>query len=383
MNHGTAHSPLDHRTWISKHRNEIMGLMALLIIVYHARWTTGVPLYDNTINRYGSIGVDVFVFVSGFGLAYSLTKTPDVGAFMRKRLARILPAYYAFEGINLLVVLLLMALGIQNHLMQPIESILPVGAWFNFDSNRNLAYKWYISATLGFYVMSIFIYPVLRKSKYLYLNAFLFLLVTVAFIPYIADMSHMPFALQRIPALVVGLTVGVASLRREAQYRNGMTGQIFLALLCLLGILMIALEGQLPGKYLQKMTDASHLSLKQALIAPLFTVLLAAVLELFEKFRLADLVKCLDWLGKLSLELYLIHSILSGVLDLTSLPKAAQVLLTVLLSIPAALLLKYIAAQLLRIWRKVSVHFVTNDSDPLLPAQPSEKSVYGAGEKGS
>jgi len=359
----------NYRTLISKHRSEIMGLMALLIIVYHARWTTNLPLFDNTVNRYGSIGVDVFVFVSGFGLAYALTKQQNVGVYMHRRFARILPAYYAFELLNLLTVLCLMALGIKNNLMQPIESILPVGVWFNFDSNRNLAYKWYISAILGFYVLSILIYPILRRSKYLYLNTFLFLLVTVCFIPFIADMTHMPFALQRMPALVIGMTVGVASLRKEAKYKNTAAGLFFLAGLCAIGVLMILLEGKAPGEYLQKMTDASHLSLKQALIAPLFTVLLAAALEGLARLRCTHVLKGLSWLGQRSLELYLIHSILSGVLETTTLPQSVQVLLTVLLSIPAAQLLKGLAALLLRLCQKWIGYLVVDDRDTMVEIQ--------------
>ncbi len=50
----------DYRALISKQRSAVMGLMALLIIVYHARWETTSWIFNNTVNRYGSIGVDVF-----------------------------------------------------------------------------------------------------------------------------------------------------------------------------------------------------------------------------------------------------------------------------------------------------------------------------------
>ena len=55
-------SNVNYRELISKHRSAIMGLMALLIILYHADWNTGFSIYDNTVNQFGSIGVDVFVF---------------------------------------------------------------------------------------------------------------------------------------------------------------------------------------------------------------------------------------------------------------------------------------------------------------------------------
>ncbi|WP_308859946.1 acyltransferase family protein [Lactobacillus delbrueckii] len=41
----------------------------------------------------GSTGVDFFLFLSGMGLFYSLTKNDDICQFYKKRLVRILPAY--------------------------------------------------------------------------------------------------------------------------------------------------------------------------------------------------------------------------------------------------------------------------------------------------
>ncbi len=350
---------------ISKYRSAVMGLMALLIIVYHAKWETNSWIFNNTVNRYGSIGVDVFVFVSGFGLAYALTKSHGFSSYMIRRLERILPAYYSFQILNLLVVLLLMAFGIKNSLMQPIEAILPIGVWFNFDSNRNLAYKWYIAAIIGFYAIAAVIYPVMRRSRYLYLTVFIFLLITVCFIPYISDMSHMPFALQRLPALVMGLAVGVASLRKETKYQKTSTGMIFLSAAFAVGVTMILLEGHVSGAFMLRMTSASSASLKQALIAPLFTVSLAALFELMVRFHLGPIMRCFAWLGKLSLELYLVHSIVSGVLEITAMPKAAQVLLTVVISIPAAVMLKWLAGKVLLMWRKFVRHLITENHDTM------------------
>ena len=355
----------DYRKLISKHRSSIMGLMALLIIIYHAKWVTNNWLFDNTINKYGSIGVDVFVFVAGFGIAYALTKYNNFETYIVKRFGRILPAYYMFELLNLLVVLVFLLFGIKNNLMQPVESIIPIGVWVNFDSNKNLAYKWYIAAALGFYIIAALIYPMMRRSKRLYLTTCILMLITVGFIPYISGMSHMPFAVQRIPALVMGLAVGVASLRKEEKYKNTTIGFICLILLCIFGIIMITLNGKIAGEYSEKMISVSTLSLQQSLIAPFFTVLLAYVFEFFNSIHLNKLVKGLAWIGTLSLEIYLIHSTISGILELTSLSKPIQVLLTVILSILSAVLLKWLANRLLKIWRKLLKYFITEDNDTM------------------
>ena len=74
-----------------------MNLMTILIIIYHAKWTIGNAIYDNTINKYDNFGVDVFVFVPGFDLEYSLTKNDHFETYIFER---ILPAFYTFEIIN-------------------------------------------------------------------------------------------------------------------------------------------------------------------------------------------------------------------------------------------------------------------------------------------
>lgn len=354
----------DYRKVLSENRSAIMGLMAILIIVYHAKWITNNWLFDNTINKFGSIGVDVFIFVSGFGIAYALTKYDSFEKYYGKRLGRILPPYYAFEIFNSLLAIVLAAIGINNNLMQPLESwLVPVGVWVNQDPHRNLSYKWYISAILGFYLLAAVIYPAMKKSKHLYLTTVIFLFITISFIPYIAEMGNMPFAIQRIPVLVIGLAVGVASLRKEKEYQKPTLGLILLTLLCIIGILMFIFEGKLPGKYLSTLVDPSNIFIRQALIAPLFTILLAYLFELIKHIKLNRVVKYFAWLGTLSLELYLIHSIISGIFELTAIPKGIQVLFTVILSIPAAVFLKWLSDKLIMLWRKMSKYIIAKDNN--------------------
>ena len=346
-------SNVNYRELISKHRSAIMGLMALLIILYHADWNTGFSIYDNTVNQFGSIGVDVFVFLSGLGLAHALAKYESNEKYFSRRFARILPAYYLFEIANLLFALCFAAFGIKSNLFQPISSwIVPIGVWFNYDSH-----KWFIAGILGFYVMAAFIYPVMRKSRYLYLTAFLMLLVSAGFIPYIADMNNMPLAVERISALLIGLAVGTASVRKEQKYMKSAWGLISLAALCLIGVSMY------PGEYLSKLTDESNIYVRQSLIAPFLSVALAFIFELFELVHLRFIEKSMAWTGKLSLELYLIHTLISGILEITPLSKPMQVLLTVAFSIPSAMLLKWLSDKVLMLWNKASKHFVIENPE--------------------
>ncbi|MEI8088735.1 MAG: acyltransferase [Opitutaceae bacterium] len=68
--------------------DELKGLAILLIVLYHAG---GVLVWQNLLH--GDLGVDIFVILSGVGLALS-QRTETSGAFLRRRLIRIMPAYW-------------------------------------------------------------------------------------------------------------------------------------------------------------------------------------------------------------------------------------------------------------------------------------------------
>ena len=94
---------------ISKYRDELFGLSIIAIIFFHfsCDFLPGVDkgLIDTTgfgwfvrfcyyFKKYiGSIGVELFLFLSGMGLYYSYSRNPDILNFYRKRFTRILIPY--------------------------------------------------------------------------------------------------------------------------------------------------------------------------------------------------------------------------------------------------------------------------------------------------
>ena len=82
---------------LSRHRTELMGLSALLILIFHC-W---IPLFpghriiggiEAVVKRTGFLGVDAFFFLSGMGLVFAVSKEP-LPEFYRKRFGRLLPPY--------------------------------------------------------------------------------------------------------------------------------------------------------------------------------------------------------------------------------------------------------------------------------------------------
>ena len=74
---------------VSSVRSELMGVAILFVILYHLYcWVPGTPLLR--IFKWGFIGVDVFMFVSAFGLCFSYERNP-LRVFYTNRAKRILP----------------------------------------------------------------------------------------------------------------------------------------------------------------------------------------------------------------------------------------------------------------------------------------------------
>ena len=78
---------------ITKYRGQIMGFAAIIVVLLHFF----VELYSDfrfpivtTILKRGNIGVDIFLFVSGMGLFFSMTKDSNTLSFYQKRIRRVI-----------------------------------------------------------------------------------------------------------------------------------------------------------------------------------------------------------------------------------------------------------------------------------------------------
>lgn len=60
---------------ISKYRTELMGMSAILILVCHSVAYIEMPRILQYVLSFGNIGVDLFLFLSGMGMWFSLTKS--------------------------------------------------------------------------------------------------------------------------------------------------------------------------------------------------------------------------------------------------------------------------------------------------------------------
>lgn len=120
-----------------------MGFAILWVMYFH------IPIKSVTevgwfIHRIGFYGVDIFLFLSGLGVYFSLMKRPNVLGFYRARLARILPAYIIVACVSYCFLRLDKASALDF-----FYYISGVGYW-----TRHTRFDWYIPTQLAFYLIT-------------------------------------------------------------------------------------------------------------------------------------------------------------------------------------------------------------------------------------
>lgn len=159
------------KEFVSKNRSYLMGIAMLFVVVFHAFCWIYNPVGGFNI---GYVGVDMFLFLSGFGLASSFEKN-KLSIFYKNRLKRIYPMY-SLAVLTTYLFLCQNDWGIDD-LLYNLSSL---GFYTKGGTQR---YDWYLESLFTLY----FLFPVfyhLSKLKYI---ALLFLFMLTVFVLYKYD----------------------------------------------------------------------------------------------------------------------------------------------------------------------------------------------------
>ena len=121
-----------------------MGLAMISIMLYHQNWITDSVFFE-WVRMLGYIGVEVFLFISGFGIAHSLRKNSLV-QYYKNRAIRLFPACILF-GICKIVLSYIPS-------MPPIQNLV-----LDFFSLSH----WYIYAIVVYYLIAPVLYKMIGK----------------------------------------------------------------------------------------------------------------------------------------------------------------------------------------------------------------------------
>ena len=184
---------------ISRYKGALMGI-AILIVVYghYFYYQSGLKSYvDLNITLWYTLGsVDIFLFLSGFGIFRSLKKDTDPLRFMQRRLGRLLPSYLPF----ILVFIVFMGLTDQMTKLEALGNLTTFGWWAQLGGQFN----WYIPTLLMLYLLSPLFFAVIDRygRKSLWMIPLLFLIEAGAF------NTSLMMGLSRFPVYFLGMFLG-------------------------------------------------------------------------------------------------------------------------------------------------------------------------------
>lgn len=286
---------------ISIYRSELMGFAILLIMFCHldtAQTHNGIEVSALArILHTFTVGVDIFMFLSGFGLYYSYSKRkPTYFSFLKARLSRVLPLYCEIAGITYLIYdLLINRLSFWSFLKD--FSFL---SWLLYGTTR----YWFVLAICGFYCLFPLLYRFIHGGKYGFAKMLVFSLLWWVVIGYgsvrftLVSMFKMP--LDRLPIFMFGIYCGKLSKEKNK------LSCAALSFFALFGYLMFFL---MKTSALRSLSFVLYYPVRAFLGLSIITTILA-ILEILRgqatgAFRV--ITASLKWLGGLTLECYLFH----------------------------------------------------------------------------
>lgn len=273
---------------ISTFRSQLMGIAMLGVMLVHTRTTLVryiLPL--DVITCLGDSGVDVFLFISGIGMVFALSKSTNVLRFYKRRMHRVFLEATPWIGLYSLMCVYLGKHGIRVL----IANCLGVGFWV---SKRG--FNWYYSFILLLYLVTPIMYRLLRtKRRYVWTLAMI--AASMAFLYVITDVFEAvrtQIAFSRFPVFLIGLLAGFWLKEGKTLSRGEYRSLFFLS-----------------GFFFLLAYAAKRFELDSVIASQYFCYCVAApaaclpLSRLFSRLHGGVLMRFLSWTGENSLMLYI------------------------------------------------------------------------------
>lgn len=304
---GCAQSAFRSLNWarlISEKRSYIMGIATIMIVIFHGRFPHIFGTLHNVIDEFFWLGVEIFLFISGFGIHFALNKNPQqpLSSFYQKRLCRLLPTCILFG-------IVLLPLWVKSGRYDALTIFL---TFIGLNT-------WYVRTQLLYYLGAPFLHAHMQKKK----KAFVLLLIC-SFVCFALTAEGSPvdinpffpkysiqgtticWTINRLPAFMMGLYV---ALHWNCEWGKQKSLLLALSSVCVFTVYIIArtVVNQTP-----EILTSDSIRLAAALCTSndiLFfawpgVCVLIAITSLCMPIGLR---KAIEWMGRHSLEIYLTH----------------------------------------------------------------------------
>jgi peptidoglycan/LPS O-acetylase OafA/YrhL len=279
---------MEHRACVSRYRDELKGLAMLWVVWFHSGLLLPGHLDDLRLLGYG--GVDIFLFLMGMGLCYSLQKNNDLRAYLSRRMKKLLPAYLPVVIVWMAVTYPQYGFSASQAVRGAAGNLFMVGYWLGLPG----VYNWFANTVFTFVLIAPAVYAVLSGGKTRGLIALLVIALGVG-AANIGMEQMMPVS--RLPVFIFGMAFGLwqSTVRRAGQ-------SVLFALSFAAGLFFVE---YCMHRQTLLLNDYGMYWFPFVLITP---PLCMAVAFLFEKAdRLKRAFAPLRWLGQSSFEIYLIN----------------------------------------------------------------------------
>lgn len=283
---------------LSKYRNELYGFSILWIILFHGLLTKPSALSKEFsvltgLIKHGNCGVEIFLFLSGICLYYSMKNEFNIKTFYVKRIKRIVIPFLLIDGIYWFYNCIIL----KNDFLVFIKNITFYSFWF-----EGYRLVWFIALILPLYIF----YPLLFKyvlnndkiNRFFYI---IFMCVAVYFSCVILKyfepkyFKMIEIALTRIPVFLLGAYCGILVYENRIMTSNI---KLISFIIVIIGIGYF---------YVYPIGVTKVFRITYLLLGPSIAIWLAISLEVISNVKLNGL---LSNLGGLSLQLYLSHEVL-------------------------------------------------------------------------
>lgn len=277
-----------------KCRSELFGIAILAVLCIHSNefyWPPSLNIVVKILSQ-GSIGVDIFLFLSGMGLYYSLRKDENIVEFYKRRILRILPIYLLTAGVGYAIVIFLLGDGNVGEYLFKLSTL---SFWFTGEGT-----VWYISFLLIMYMVYPAVYQ-LRKQSF---AKYGFLLLAAGVLVLEACMIRLcPEVFLNIEAAITRIIVfllGSYIAPWIDERRNIKPGTVILWIFVFAIMRLVRIFFISPEKlYCNVFVRISNLFLTLGIVT-VGAFIVDCCPELIKKF--------LSWFGEKSLEIYLVHA---------------------------------------------------------------------------
>ena len=296
---------------LSKHRSAIMGLAILWVMLFHIPYSFGFVPFD-LIKGVGYGGVDIFLFLSGFGLYFSCSKDEfNLYKYYKSRFSRIMPEFWL---VLLLAFIIKMDFsGRDFYNLACTATTLGYWVWGRVPFEH-----WYISCILLFYAIFPWYYMLFKKygvkvPLFIIGGGFvlmaLYALICVMFFnrSNIGGTAILTYA--RIPIFFIGSIFGYWAKEGKDLLLSRTRKIIYILLAVIAFVSLIGFMKYMP----EGLWICSLYFIPFILMTPVLCVILS---KLFDKFPKVD--KILAYVGSISLELYLCHGYIFECFDFFS-----------------------------------------------------------------